>query len=187
MVIRYESLDMEYNPKSTAVIVVDMQNDFCHPDGALYAEGSEEAIEGVNDVLGATEGVALTIFTQDTHDNNAAEFEQWGEHCVHDTWGQEFHDGLDRQPDRAIEKNTYDAFHNTDLPRLLQLHGIDTVIICGTLVNVCVQETASSAALHGYDVSVVEDAVGYLDDEQREASLDHIDFLIGDLVETTDL
>jgi len=83
MVIRYESLCMEYNPQSTAVIVVDMQNDFCHPDGELYAEASEEAIEGVNAVLEATEGVDLTIFTQDTHDINSPEFEQWGEHCVH--------------------------------------------------------------------------------------------------------
>lgn len=178
---------MEYNPKCTAVIVVDCQNDFCHPDGALYAEGSEEAIEGVNDVLDATEDVALTIFTQDSHDSNAAEFEQWGEHCVHDTWGQEFHEDIDGTPDRVIQKNTYDAFHETDLARLLDLHGIDDVILCGTLVNVCVQETASSASLHGYDVSVVEDAVGYISEEQRDSSLDHIDFLIGDVISIEDL
>lgn len=178
---------MEYNPQSTAVIVVDMQNDFCHPDGALYAEGSEEAIAGVNDVLDATEGVALTIFTQDTHDNNSPEFEQWGEHCVHDTWGQEIVEELAERDYRAIEKNTYDAFFDTDLPRLLRIHGIDSVIICGTLANVCVQETASSAALHGYEVSVVEDAVGYTNEEQRDAALDHIDFLIGDVISTGDL
>lgn len=181
---------MEYNPQSTAVIVVDMQNDFCHPDGELYAEASEETIEGVNAVLEATEGVDLTIFTQDTHDINSPEFEQWGEHCVHDTWGQEIHDGISEPADtvvRLIEKNTYDAFFDTDLERLLRINGIDTIIICGTLANVCVQETASSASLHGYDVSVVEDAVGYIDEEQRDSALDHIDFLIGDLVETTDL
>jgi len=178
---------MEYNPKCTAVIVVDMQNSFCHPDGTLYAEASEEAIEGVNDVLDATEDVTLTIFTQDSHNNNAEEFEQWGEHCVHDTWGQEIHEQLYGRADRVVQKNTYDAFFETDLPRLLSVHGIDDVIICGTLANVCVQETASSAALHGYDVSVVEDAVGYIDGEQRDASFNHIDFLIGDVVTTDEL
>lgn len=178
---------MEYNPKCTAVIVVDMQNSFCHPDGALYAEGSEEAIEGVNDVLDATEGVTLTIFTQDTHDNNAAEFEQWGEHCVHGTWGQEFHEDVDKVADRVVKKNTYDAFFDTDLPRVLKVNGIDDVIICGTLANVCVQETASSAALHGYDVTVVENAVGYITEEQRDAALDHIDFLFGEVISTEDL
>jgi len=177
---------MEYNPQSTAVIVVDMQNDFCHPDGALYAEGSEEAIEGVNAVLEATEGVDLTIFTQDTHDINSPEFEQWGEHCVHDTWGQEIHDGVSEPADtvvRLIEKNTYDAFFDTDLERLLRINGIDTIIICGTLANVCVQD----ASLHGYDVSVVEDAVGYIDEEQRDSALDHIDFLLGEVITTEDL
>ena len=180
---------MEYNPRSTALIVVDMQNDFCHPDGALYAEGSEEAIDGVNETIQAAEdnGFDLIIFTQDSHDSNAAEFEQWGEHCVHGSWGQEFHEDVDGTPDYTINKNTYDAFHDTDLARLLSVNGIDTVVICGTLVNVCVQETASSASLHGYDTYVVEDAVGYLDEDQREASLNHIDFLIGELVTTEDL
>jgi nicotinamidase-related amidase len=178
---------MEYNPKCTAVIVIDMQNDFCHPDGTLYAEASEEAIEGVNDVLDATEDVTLTIFTQDSHDNNAAEFEQWGEHCVHGTWGQEIHDDVNDVADRTVKKNTYDAFFNTDLPRVLSVNGIDDVIICGTLANVCVQETASSAALHGYDVSVVGDAVGYINEEQRDSALDHIDFLFGEVISTEDL
>jgi len=180
---------MEYNPKSTALIVVDMQNDFCHPDGALYAEGSEEAIDGVNNVIeqARANNFDLITFTQDTHDNNADEFEQWGEHCVHDTWGQEIHEDVDWQGERTVEKNTYNAFYETDLPHLLQVNGIDTVIICGTLANVCVQETASAASLHGYDVKVVEDAVGYIEEEQREAALDHIDFLLGEVITTEDL
>jgi len=180
---------MEYNPNSTALIVVDMQNDFTHPDGALYAEGSEQAIDGVNDAITTARkrGFDLVVFTQDSHDNNSEEFEQWGEHCVHGTWGEEINEVIDGQPNRTIKKNTYDAFFNTDLPRLLKINGIDTVIICGTLANVCVQETASSAALHDYEVIVVEDAVGYIDEEQRDAALDHIDFLIGDLVSVEDL
>jgi len=179
---------MDYNPKCTAVIVVDMQNDFCHPDGSLYAEASEEAIEGVNDVLDATEDVTLTVFTQDSHDNNADEFEQWGEHCVHGTWGQEIHPEVGGSGvERIIEKDTYDAFFDTDLETLLRINGIDDVIICGTLANVCVQETASSASLHGYDVTVIRDAVGYIEEEQRDAALDHIDFLFGEVVSTEDL
>jgi len=70
---------------------------------------------------------------------------------------------------------------------MLQQRGIEEVVICGTLVNVCVQETASTASLLGYDVYVVEDSVGYLNEEQKQRALDHIDFLIGDVVTTLEL
>jgi len=176
---------------NTAVLVVDMQNDFCHPDGALYAPASEEAIDGVNDVLTKTyeSGITKAIFTQDTHKFDSPEFEQWGEHCVNGTWGHALHEDICVDPSvyPTVQKHTYDAFHETELHDMLLSSDIDELIICGTLVNVCVQETASSAALHGYDVKVVSDAVGYLDEEQLQASLDHIDFLIGETITTDDL
>lgn len=177
---------MEYNPEHTAVVVVDMQNSFCHPDGALYAPASEDAIEGVNEVIDKVSGTVW--YTQDTHRHGADEFEQWGEHCIEGSWGQEIHDDVTiMYPSHVQTKSTYDAFHDTGFHRRLQDFGVDTLIICGTLVNVCVQETASSAALHDYNVAVVEDAVGYLNEEQRDAALDHIDFLIGDIISTEDL
>jgi nicotinamidase-related amidase len=180
---------MEYNPENTALVVVDMQNDFCHPDGALYAEGSENAIAGVNEAIDAIDIGTEIFLTQDTHKKGHPEFEQWGEHCLDGSWGHEFHEGLNILPEKwsVVQKDSYDAFHETSFNHRLQGFGIDTLIICGTLANVCVQETASSAALHGYDVSVVRDAVGYIEPEQREAALSHIDFLIGDVVSVEDL
>lgn len=190
---------MQLDPASTAVVVVDMQNDFCHPDGALYAEGSEEVISKVNDVVGyADDTGAVTVYTQDTHregqysDNrHYDEFEQWGVHCVEDTWGHELHEDVDIGRYSFLQqKSTYDAFHETELDtwlRSVNVSGIDTLVICGTLANVCVQETASTANLLDYDVKVVEDACGYITEEQRDAAMEHIDFLIGDVIETEDL
>lgn len=177
---------MELETERTAVIVVDCQNDFCHPDGALYAPASEEAIDGVNEVLDATSGTVY--YTYDTHEEDDPEFEQWGEHCLNGSWGHELHEDVDKYyPTQVVQKDTYDAFHETKLHERLQRDDIDTLVICGTLVNVCVQETASSAALHGYDVYVVEDAVGYLEEDQKQAALDHIDFLIGETISIEDL
>jgi nicotinamidase-related amidase len=177
---------MEYKPTETAVIVVDMQNSFCHPDGELYTEGSEVAISGVNDVLirAHEAGITKVVFTQDTHEEGDPEFEKWGEHCLAGTWGQELHDGIrvDTTAYLSVKKSAYDAFFNTDLDDVLSSAGIETVIICGTLANVCVQETASTANLLGYDVKVVQDAVGYITEEQKANALDHIDFLIGDII-----
>lgn len=173
---------------NTAVLVVDMQNDFCHPDGALHAPASEDAIDGVNEVLEKTD--CQVWYTKDTHEDGDPEFDKWGKHCIDGSWGHEIHEEINREihpvrPSWIVRKNTYDAFHNTRFED--RLHNIDELIICGTLVNVCVQETASSAALHGYDVKVVADAVGYLDEDQKQAAIDHIDFLIGETVTTEDL
>lgn len=177
---------MNYEPSKTAVVVVDMQNDFCHPDGALYAEGSEAVIPRVNEVVERVDA-AEVFFTQDTHEEGDPEFEQWGEHCLRNSWGFDFHEDLvPAYPPNVIQKNTYDAFHETNFDGMLADSGIEKLIICGTLANVCVQETASSAALNGYEVTVVEEAVGYISEEQRDAALDHIDFLIGEVVSLED-
>lgn len=163
-----------------------MQNDFCHPNGALYAEGSENAIAGVNEAIDKFNGSVW--FTQDSHVAGDPEFEQWGEHCIEGSWGHKIHEDVTTvYPEHIQMKDTYDAFHETGFNARLQNLGIDTLIICGTLANVCVQETASSAALHGYSVAVAKDAVGYIEPEQREAALSHIDFLIGDVISVDDL
>jgi len=176
-----------------ALLVVDMQNDFCHPDGNMYAEGSENVIPKVNRAICNFDTV---IYTMDTHEEGDPEFEKWGEHCIRNSWGHRVHNEIKRvYPSTILQKSAYDAFFDTNLHDILQdkTRGIslpekvDEIYICGTLANVCVQETASSANLHGYEVSVVEDAVGYISKEQRDAALKHIDFLIGDLVEVNDL
>lgn len=167
-----------------ALVVVDMQNDFCHPDGSLYAEGSEEVIQNVNrEIRHALSNDRPIFFTLDTHRDGDDEFDQWGEHCLLGSWGHGLHEDV-LFPDDAetLLKNTYDAFHRTGFNERLESRGVDTLTICGTLANVCVQETASSANLYGYDVTVPRDAVGYISEEQKNAALDHIDFLIGNVV-----
>lgn len=182
---------MDYDPDSTAVLVVDMQNSFCHPDGALYAEGSEAAIPGVNDVLTTTHenGVTKAIFTQDTHNEGHPEFDQWGEHCLEGSWGHRFHERIcvDTDVYPVIQKDTYDAFYGTVLNDELLNSGTKTIIVCGTLANVCVQETVTSAMLRGYDVAVVSDAVGYIEEEQCDSALDHMEFLGANIVTSDEL
>lgn len=184
--------DLDQLQFDTAVIVVDMQNDFCHPDGVLYADASEAVIPRVNDVVEQFGDDAAIIYTQDSHTADSDEFEQWGEHCRIGSWGHELHEDIvipesDDTFAVAIQKHTYDAFFGTNIDAMLTGFGVDRVILCGTLVNVCVQETASSASLRGYDVTVVEDAVGCLNEEQKQAALDHIDFLIGDVRSTDEI
>jgi nicotinamidase-related amidase len=179
------------NPDDTAVVVVDMQNGFCHPDGSLYAPGSEAAVDPCVDLVDrARDAGASVVFTRDVHPPDQFddahyydEFEQWGEHVVEGSWDAELVAELDpRERDLVVVKHTYDAFHRTQLEGWLEAHGIRNLVFCGTLANVCVLHTAGSAGLRDYRPVLVEDAIGAIEDAHREYALDHADWLFGDVV-----
>lgn len=187
---------MSFNPNTTAVVVVDMQNDFVHEDGALYAPNSGAAIDPVSDLLAdARAAGAEVIYTRDVHPEGQFddayyydEFAQWGAHVVEDTWGAELHDDLDvRDDDFVVNKRTYDAFHETNLDDYLTKQGLRDLLICGTLANVCVLHTASSAGLRDYRPVLVEDAVGYIEDAHKEYALEHADWLFGEVTTGDDI
>jgi len=189
-------MSLELDPDSTAVVVVDMQNGFCHPDGSLYAPGSEEAIQPCADLVDdARTAGASVVFTRDVHppeqfeDNHYYdEFDRWGEHVLEGSWEAELVDGLDPRDDElVVVKHTYDAFHQTELEGWLESHAIDDLIICGTLANVCVLHTAGSAGLRDYRPILLEDAVGYIEEDHREYALEHADWLFGEVQERTDI
>ncbi len=179
----------KYDADSTAVIVVDMQNGFCKPDGSLYAPESETAIEPVGQVVArAEEKDVPVVYTRDVHPPEQFEdahyydeFERWGEHVVEGTWGAEIVDDLPTEnAAHVVEKHTYDAFHRTELEGWLDSHGIDDLLICGTLANVCVLHTAGSAGLRDYRPVLVEDALGCIEESDREYAVEHADWLFGE-------
>jgi nicotinamidase-related amidase len=187
---------MQFDAADTAVVVVDMQNGFCHPDGSLYAPGSEEAIEPVGDaVAAAREAGAPVVWTRDVHPPDQFEdahyydeFDRWGEHVLEGSWEAEIVEELEPgDEDLVVVKHTYDAFYETQLEGWLDAHGIQNLVICGTLANVCVLETASSAGVRDYRPVLVEDAVGCIEPDHREYALEHADFLFGEVAPLDDV
>jgi len=184
----------DFDPDRTALVVVDMQNDFCHPDGSLYAPPSGDAVDPcVSLATRAREAGAHVVYTRDVHpegqfEGNHAydEFERWGEHVVEGTWDAELVDALP-DPDHVVEKHTYDAFHETDLEGYLDAHGVDDLVFCGTLANVCVLHTAASAGLRDYRTVVVEDALGYIEEDHREYATEHAAWLFGETATRDDV
>jgi nicotinamidase-related amidase len=179
-----------------AVVVVDMQNGFCKPDGSLYAPGSEAVIEPVVDLVErAREAGARVVYTRDVHPPGQFdgthyydEFERWGEHVVEGSWEAELVAELDvRDGDLVVEKHTYDAFHETQLDGWLSARGVDDLAVCGTLANVCVLHTAGSAGLRDYRPVLVEDAIGAIEDDHHEYALDHADWLFGEVEASADV
>lgn len=187
---------MKLDPETTAIVVVDMQNGFADPDGSLYAPGSEAAVDPIAELVNrAADAGATVVFTRDVHPPEQFdgahyydEFQQWGEHVVEDTWDAALLEELPTErADRVVEKHTYDAFYQTELDGWLTAHGIDDLVICGTLANVCVLHTAGSAGVRDYRPILVEDAIGAIEDDHKEYALEHADWLFGEVTDTDSL
>ena len=185
-------MSFTFDPDQTAVVVVDMQNGFAHADGSLYAPGSGAAVEGCAVLLDrARTAGAEVVFTKDVHPPEQFadthyydEFDRWGPHVREGSWEAAIVEALAPQDDeRVITKHSYDAFYQTGLEGHLESHGIDDLLFCGTLANVCVLHTAGSAGLRDYRPVLVADAIGYIEENDREYALDHADWLFGEVTE----
>jgi nicotinamidase/pyrazinamidase len=158
----------------TALVVVDVQNDFADPRGSLAVRGGDEAIPAVNaEIAAAEEAGALIVYTQDWHPPSTPHFEKdggvWPVHCVRGTWGAEYHPGLRLVGDVVVRKGaagedgysgfsvrdpTDGATSPTTLHRLLQERGVERLVVCGLATDYCVVETVSDAERLGYAVEV---------------------------------
>jgi nicotinamidase-related amidase len=186
---RYELHDhVSVDPRRTALLVIDMQNDFVKEGGALVVQDAQATIPPIAHLLGHARETGMRVaFSQDTHDDGDPEWEIWGEHVRRGTWGWQIVDELaPREDEPVIQKVRYDAFYGTSLDHLLRLWGTDTLVICGTVANICVHYTAASAALRWYDVIIPRDAVSALDPFDLESSLRQTAFLFAGKVTTTD-
>jgi nicotinamidase-related amidase len=171
--------EVRVDPARTALIVVDMQNDFVKEGGSLVVPDAEATIPNIKALLDlARESGIRVVFTQDTHSDGDPEWEIWPEHVREGSWGWEIVDELKPLKDElVIRKVRYDAFYGTHLDHFLRLWGAGNLIICGTVANICVHYTAASAALRWYDVVIPRDATSALDPFDLEASLRQTSFL----------
>ena len=176
----YEIQDeVRVDPTRSALIVVDMQNDFVKEGGTLVVLDAQSTIPKIKALLDLTrESGMKVVFTQDTHNEGDPEWEIWPEHVREGSWGWQIVDELQPLEDElVIRKVRYDAFYGTHLDHFLRVWEVDTLVICGTVANICVHYTAASAALRWYDVIIPKDATSALDPFDLEASLRQTSFL----------
>jgi nicotinamidase/pyrazinamidase len=173
----------DYDPL-TALLVVDVQNDFADPSGGLSVGGGEEIVPVIDaEVAEALDSGALTVYTQDWHPPSTPHFKKdgglWPVHCVAESWGAAFHPDL-RVDARApvVRKgfgttDGYSAFSvrdavsgdesATELERLLHDRGIERIVVCGLATDYCVVETATDARRLGHPVTVLTKAIRAVD------------------------
>jgi nicotinamidase-related amidase len=158
-----------------ALVVVDMQKDFCYKNGALYIQGAEEIFETTREAVKKARGRIPVIFTQDWHREDDGEFKIWPKHCIAGSEGAEIIDELEAtQKDYLVRKRRYSAFFGTDLDLLLRELKVLEVFVCGVATNICVLHTAGDAAIRGYRVSVLQDCTKALNDYDYEYALRHM-------------
>jgi nicotinamidase-related amidase len=156
-----------------ALVIIDMQNDFVRDEGALQVESAPSTVPAISRLLELARSSGMrVVFSQDTHDPGDPEFEIWPDHALRGTWGWEMIDELaPRKGELVMQKVRYDAFYGTELDHMLSLWNVKTILLCGTVANICVHYTAASAALRWYDVVIAKDAVSAVEPCDLEFSL----------------
>jgi nicotinamidase/pyrazinamidase len=152
--------------QTEALIIVDVQNDFC-PGGALAVPRGDEVVPVINRLL---ERHWLSVATKDWHPADHCSFESrggpWPPHCVQGTAGAELHPKLDATKIRLVitkgshpGRDAYSGFQGTELAKILRGKGVNRVVVCGIATDYCVRATAHDALQEGFEVLVLEDAI----------------------------
>jgi nicotinamidase/pyrazinamidase len=170
---------MRIDPTRDALVVVDLQNDFC-PGGALHVRDGDAIVPVVNRYLDRFAQAGAPLFlTRDWHPPVTRHFQAyggvWPTHCVQGTPGAAFHPGL-APPDGAVivskgvdpEQDAYSAFQAEDpsgrrLPTILKERGIRRLYVGGLATDYCVRATVLDALRDGFEVVVLTDAIGAVD------------------------
>jgi len=171
----------EYDPQ-TALVVVDVQNDFADPKGSLYVRGGEEVVPFINrEIEAALAAGALVVYTQDWHPPSTPHFEKdggiWPVHCVQDTWGAAFHpdlrvegpvvrkgaDGRDGYSGFSVRDPASGEVAATELERILRDRGIRRLVVCGLATDYCVLETVLDARRLGFPTTVLREGIRAVD------------------------
>ncbi len=188
------------DPETTALIVVDLQNDFCSPGGYYAGTGQNvaalaAAVEPASRLLHrAREAGMPVVFTRIVRHPSTGPTEnrhrllprRWfsqGKRLVPGTWGADLVGGLQPRPDELVlDKNGYSAFHGTELEAHLHACGVRTLVLCGVLTYACVLATAFAAFDRGFDVVLATDATGSWVEGLGPASFEIVDLLLGHAV-----
>ena len=165
-------------PEATALLVIDMQNDFLLPGSPVAAPGGLELVPAISRLARrARQAGAPVVFTQEAHRPDGSDFgiEAFFEpmHCVEGGTGIEIVDGLAPEPADIViaGKRRYDAFLGTDLDILLRLRGIENLVVAGVCTDVCVSATVQHARNLDYRCLVLRDATAGTSPQRHEAAL----------------
>ena len=193
------TLSEKIDPRHTALVVIDMQNDFCHEDGAKARDGADVShVQAVVPALqslldGAHEAGVPVIFTQAWHNewnDSEVRLERHVDatpNCMEGTWGAEFYGVFPGPMDYVVRKARYSAFVGTDFDLVLRNRGMRSLLLTGTATSGCVESTARDGYMLDYYIVVADDCCAQGSQERHAASLRAMDGSVGVLASSKDV
>ena len=183
------TLSEQTDPKVATLLVVDMQNDFCHPQGVSGKRGRQQTMTiemapRLEAFIKACRSVGMPVMFVNTIHYPWTDSPSWVRRldrdggdsvCRPGTWCAEFYAGI--QPEEGeiiITKHRYSAFLGTNLDPVLRSRGIRSLLISGVGTNVCVESTLRDGYMRDYYIVLLEDCVGATDRELHEATLKNV-------------
>jgi ureidoacrylate peracid hydrolase len=174
-------------PSKTAIIVVDVQNDFCEPEGVCGKAGSDtsaalDMIPALQRLIDAGRAVgSKVVFIQTIHED-CTDSEAWlGRHgdkprliCRKDTWGADFTGVAPLPGEPVVNKHRYSAFINTRLDTVLRTYKIENLIMTGVSTNVCVESTARQGYMLDYNIVFMSDCTAAYTQVEHDGTLRNI-------------
>jgi ureidoacrylate peracid hydrolase len=205
-----KGLREKVNPRHTALVIVDMQNDFVADEGLIAREGrdvsqAKEMAKHLPELIKTARAAGVfVVFVRNvyTSDHNFYLSDVWLEQaarkraggytripvCEAGSWGGDFYGKVRPQPhDPIVTKHRYSAFYNTDLETILRANGIRTVVLTGVVTNVCVETSAREAFVRDYYVVVVRDGTAAYVQADHDMTLNNIDRFFGETASIEDL
>ena len=184
-------LDDQLDPRHTALLVVDMQNDFCAEGGYLHRtrgsdmSASKPIADNINRLVDLARETGMTIvwivaiyahkYLSDSHVAKVLPNLKKGDNglvlCAEGTWGADFYEMEPKEGEIIIEKHLYSAFHSTRLDDYLRGQGVKTLVVTGVATNICVDSTIRDGFFNGYYIFVPKECVGATDIELHAATL----------------
>ena len=184
------SLKEKVDPKHAAVIIVDVQNDFCHSEGGFGKRKRDltmiqESVKTLADLVTEARNHDVPVVFVRTIHGPWTNSDTWIERfkdvsieevpmCVGDSWGADFYVVQPQPGDPVVVKHRYSGFYCTDLDVILRARGIKTLIMAGVATNVCVETTARDGYMRDYHIVFVDDCCGTVSKEDHEATLRNI-------------
>jgi ureidoacrylate peracid hydrolase len=204
------TLEQKVAPAHTALVVVDVQNDFCAPGGMMEKEGNDlAAVQEMAAALPrliaeARSAGALVVFVRNVYSTEPNSYlsDVWLEQatrrrngsytlwpvCAPGSWEADFYGEVRPLPgEPVITKHRFSAFHNTDLETVLRARSIRTVVLAGVATNVCVETTAREAFVRDYYVVLLSDGTATYSRSGHDATLNVVDQFFGQVARIDDV
>jgi ureidoacrylate peracid hydrolase len=186
---RIEGKGIQLDINRTALLVVDLLNDFFEEGGAMVLPGGKSLYPLIGKLLDIAHEKKMPVFwlNQWLREDDSL-FKKRVPHCIIDTWGAKIVDALPQHPeDIIIEKRRYSGFFQTSLDLFLRERDIKHLIVTGVVTNICVRSTVNDAFFLGYDVIVPRDCVRATSPEHQETHLYDIDTHYGTVINLDEL